>query len=123
MVKWRLLPLAWLIAAASARADDAFPTNLQLSINTSESDDVGDSDERKSYWLAYRIEQSPKKYLEWVWKDPVNLITRPIFWGGDEWTTFGIEAGVTGVIMPADKEIRDVWQRNRDSGFSHEIGR
>jgi undecaprenyl-diphosphatase len=76
---------------------------------------------RRSFWLSYSNEHGPKKYLEWFWKDPVNLFSRPYFWGVGEWETFGIEAGITGALMPADREIREVVQRNRDEGLTHTL--
>ena len=94
-------------AGASARAGDEFRTDLRLSVDTS------DPDERKWYWLPYHVEDSPKKYLEWVWKDPVNLITRPIYWGGDQWRTVAIDTAIVGALLPLDDPARDAVQDNR----------
>ena len=69
--------------------------------------DTSDPDERKWYWLPYHVEDSPKKYLEWVWKDPVNLITRPIYWGGDQWRTVAIDTAIVGALLPLDDPVRD----------------
>ena len=76
----------------------------------------GAGDATPEYLLPYRADRSPHRYLEWAWKDPVNLVTRPLYWRGDEWQTFAIDAGVTGVLMPADNDVRDLFQHNRSGG-------
>lgn len=101
----------------TGRAQEAQSDMLAMSLSETNSNER--TPVPNSFWLSYKIEHGPKKYLEWLWKDPVNLFTRPFFWGGGEWETFGIEAGITGALMPADKQIRDSAQRNRDEGFSH----
>ena len=67
----------------------------------------------RDYLLSYQDEQGPKKYLDWLWKDPVNLLTRPAFWDGNQWTTFGVEAGITGALFPLDNVVRDSVRDNR----------
>src|SRR5271167_700930 len=63
--------------------------------------------EKRDYLLSYHAENWPQKYLEWLWKDPINLLTRPAYWRGEEWETFGIEAGITGALLPLDNTVRD----------------
>jgi membrane-associated phospholipid phosphatase len=63
--------------------------------------------ENRDYLLPYHAQNWPQKYLEWLWKDPINLLTRPAYWRGDEWETFGIEAGITGAMFPLDNTVRD----------------
>jgi membrane-associated phospholipid phosphatase len=63
--------------------------------------------EPKSYLFPYNDEKWSTKYLEWLWKDPLNLVTRPVYWHSEEWETFGVEVGVTGALMPLDRTVRD----------------
>jgi membrane-associated phospholipid phosphatase len=100
-------------AGAQASAGDPFEPNLQLSAINSSNNTAPTG--RAQYLLSYQDEPWPQKYLEWLWKDPVNLVTRPAFWGGDQWKTFGIEAGITVALFPADEPLRDFSQdiRNR----------
>jgi len=73
-------------------------------------------DDPFTYLLPYQDDSAPHKYVEWLWKDPVNLFTRPLYWQGDEWRTFGIEAGITIASMPLDDRVRDLFQDHRTSG-------
>lgn len=59
------------------------------------------------------LRRGPKKYLEWAWKDPINLITRPVFWDPQQWKTFGVQLGITGALLPLDDPMRDFVQDNR----------
>lgn len=97
----------------SSQADEPFSPKLNLQlVNT---DDEAFASSSKTYLLPYRSLEWPQKYLEWLWKDPVNLGTRPAFWRGEEWTTFGIEAGITGALFPLDSRVRDLVQDNRST--------
>ena len=49
----------------------------------------------RRFWLSYDGRDGPERYLEWLWKDAVNLYTRPLFWRGDEWERFAL--GAAGV--------------------------
>ena len=73
--------------------------------------------QRRDYLLPYQDTEGPKKYLEWLWKDPVNLLTRPAYWRGGEWETFGIEAGVTGALFPLDNTVRDFVHDNKTASL------
>ena len=73
--------------------------------------------ERQMYLLPYRAQNWPQKYLEWLWKDPINLVTRPAYWGGEEWQTFGIEVGITGALFPLDNTARDFVRDNRTASL------
>ena len=89
---------------------DSAPT-LQAELATNDTTNV--SLERKDYLLPYHDTEGPKKYLEWLWKDPVNLLTRPAYWHSGEWETFGIEAGITGALFPLDNTVRDAVRDNK----------
>jgi len=90
---------------AHLRAEDYFTPNLQVALTSDTATNA--SLELRDYLLPYHEDDWPKKYLEWLWKDPANLFTRPAFWGGAQWATFGVEAGLTGALMPADSSFRD----------------
>jgi membrane-associated phospholipid phosphatase len=92
-------------AQATLRAEDYFSPNLQVALTSGGVTNA--STEHCDYLLPYNQEDWPKKYLEWLWKDPANLFTRPAFWGGGQWATFGIEAGITGALFPADRSFKD----------------
>ncbi len=92
-------------AQVRLRAEDYFSPNLQVALTSDNATNT--SLEHRDYLLLYHEEQWPQKYLEWLWKDPANLFTRPAFWGGSQWGTFGIEAGITGALLPADRSFRD----------------
>ncbi|MGH7730701.1 MAG: phosphatase PAP2 family protein, partial [Candidatus Eiseniibacteriota bacterium] len=72
-----------------------------------------DAPPRRRLWLGYRDRGGPSKYLEWLWKDAVNLYTRPLFWRGDEWEGLGVRAAITAAAIPADDAVRDAVRRNR----------
>lgn len=111
LVQQDMLALSLADAAESAGTTGAvFDAEMSLT--------PGPPPTRRTFWLAYNVAHGPRKYLEWLWKDPINLYTRPFFWGSDGWETFGIEAGITGVLIPADKEVRDFVQRNRQKALS-----
>jgi hypothetical protein len=74
------------------------------------------------FLLPYHDESRRMKYLEWLWKDPINLFTRPVFWSDDEWRTAAIEGGITGALMPADDAVRDIFQDNRSKSFKDGLG-
>jgi membrane-associated phospholipid phosphatase len=107
----KVLPLAiGLVAtvffpALSLQAAEYFSSNLQVSLATA--DGTNGPAEHRDYLLSYTEEDWPRKYLEWLWKDPANLFTRPAFWSGGQWATFGIEAGITGALFPLDRSYRD----------------
>ena len=108
MMRW--WPLIVLIGSFAwpgpeANADDYFAPTLQISLATS--DDTNAPVAHRDYLLPYQQQPSPNKYAQWLWKDPVNLFTRPAFWGGAQWATFGIEAGITGGLIPVDRSYRD----------------
>ncbi|MGO9244578.1 MAG: phosphatase PAP2 family protein [Verrucomicrobiia bacterium] len=92
-------------AQSTLRAEDYFTPNLQVALASDSATNT--SVEHRDFLLPYHEEQWPNKYLEWLWKDPANLFTRPAFWGGSQWATFGIEAGITGALMPVDRSYRD----------------
>lgn len=101
---------AMLFAAQPAlQAEDYFSPDLQVALFTDQG--AGTTTvARRDYLLSYQEEQSPGKYLDWLWKDPVNLFTRPAFWGPRQWMTFGLEAGATGALLPADEPFKDFSQ-------------
>lgn len=107
--------LTWL-SVATLGAGDLFAGNLQLPAAPAMTNTVG-ADEPRMCLLSYQADQWPDKYLEWLWKDPVNLFTRPLYWRGSEWTTFGIEAGLTGALFPLDGPVRDLVQDNRSAAL------
>ncbi|MGD1020310.1 MAG: phosphatase PAP2 family protein [Verrucomicrobiia bacterium] len=92
-------------AQTNLRAEDYFTPNLQVALTSDNG--ANTSLEHRDYLLPYHEGQWPSKYLEWLWEDPANLFTRPAFWGGAQWATFGIEAGITGGLIPADRSFRD----------------
>jgi hypothetical protein len=94
------------------RAGEYFSPNLQVALASDDGTNAPLS--RRDYLLSYQDEQWPKKYLDWLWKDPANLFTRPAFWGGEQWMTFGIEAGITGALFPADNSVKDFAQDIRN---------
>ena len=79
--------------------------------------DQGAAETPPAHLLAYRETRGAGKYWEWLWKDPVNLVTRPAYWRGDEWRTVALEAGVTGVAIPLDNPARDLFQNNRSGSL------
>lgn len=102
----------FLCASLDLLAEEYFSPNLQLSLAGDNGAEV--PVEHRDYLLSYQDESSPKKYLDWLWKDPVNLFTRPAFWGGPQWMTFGVEAGITGALFPADEPFKDFSQDIRN---------
>jgi len=101
-----VIPIVWgACPRFEARADEYFSPNLQVALTSASATNT--SGEHRDYLLPYHDEEWPRKYLEWLWKDPANLFTRPAFWGGGQWMTFAIEAGITGAIIPADRSIKD----------------
>jgi membrane-associated phospholipid phosphatase len=110
---------ALLISSANGFAEPPFDSDLKLSGAADEQDDS--SPGRKLYLLSYDTTNSPMKYLEWLWKDPINLVTRPYYWRAGEWTTFGIEAGITGALFPLDDPVRDSVQDNYSSSFNSSL--
>jgi membrane-associated phospholipid phosphatase len=102
---------------SNLRADEYFSSNLQVALAA----DAGTNGpaQHRDYLLPYHDEQWPQKYLEWLWKDPANLFTRPAFWGGGQWATFGIEAGITGALLPADRSFRDFSDDIHNKPLSH----
>ena len=99
------------VAASNVLANELFNGDLQLASANKEGEQSVPT--RQTYLLPYHEQDWPNKYLEWLWKDPINLITRPVYWRGGEWTTFGIEAGITGALIPLDEPFRDLVQDNR----------
>jgi membrane-associated phospholipid phosphatase len=99
----------------SLSADPFSSPSLQLATATNDATSV--SVERRDYLLPYQDEKGPKKYLEWLWKDPANLLTRPAYWHSGEWETFGIEAGITGALFPLDNTVRDVVHDNKTASL------
>jgi membrane-associated phospholipid phosphatase len=65
-------------------------------------------DDSFAFRLPYQEDSGSHKYLEWLWKDPVNLVTRPMYWHDKDWGAFGIEAGITVALMPVDDNVRDL---------------
>jgi len=113
---WIILTAGLLSTLSSpSSAQQIHQTNLQLPIAADGSDCAASAHE--AYFLPYDADRWPQKYLEWLWKDPVNLVTSPIYWRGEEWKTFGIEAGVTGALFPVDAPTRDFVQDNRTSSL------
>ena len=110
-----LLGAATLGAGPKLLGENMFAGDLKLPLDTP-ADPAAVSD-HKAYLLPYHDGEWPHKYLEWLWKDPVNLVTRPVYWRGSEWTTFGIEAGITGALFPLDDPARDLFQDNRSSSL------
>ena len=110
------LATLFLCPRRSLCADQDSSSSLQVLPATN--DTTIASVERRDYLLAYHDEEGPKKYLEWLWKDPVNLLTRPVYWHSEQWETFGIEAGITGALFPLDNTVRDfVHEDNRHASL------
>jgi membrane-associated phospholipid phosphatase len=106
------LAAALCFSQPTLRASDYFSPDLQIALV---SDNVTNAPpDHRDYLLSYHDEHWPGKYLEWLWKDPANLFTRPGFWRGQQWATFGIEAGITGALLPADDPARDFAQDIRN---------
>ena len=80
-----------------------------------DNDEPSSSRERQTYLLPYHSQNWPQKYLEWLWKDPLNLVTRPGYWGANEWETLGVEVGITGALFPADNSVRDFIHKDNRS--------
>src|SRR5262245_45829565 len=113
-VAWALLAaLALAVPAVAVDGEDRFDAWWQLSPDDAAAGELQPA--RKTYWLSYHSQERSQKYLEWLWKDPVNLVTRPAYWRGGEWTTFGIEAGITGALLPLDDSVRDLFQDNHSA--------
>ena len=94
------------------QAGEYFSPNLQVALIT---DDVTNApSDHRDYLFSYHERHSPAKYGEWLWKDPANLFTRVAFWGSDQLTTFGVEAGITGALLPADDPFQDFSQDIRN---------
>jgi len=106
-----------LLAGDSLLGDDPLlPGDPLLASNPLPAGDPLPANKSFDYLLPYRDDSTKHKYVQWLWKDPVNLFTRPLYWHGDEWRTFGIEAGITGALMPLDDRVRDLFQDPRNSG-------
>jgi membrane-associated phospholipid phosphatase len=100
-----LLATVFFCAQSSLGAEQYFSPTLQVAPATNGT--PNELVEKRDYLLPYHAENWPQKYLEWLWKDPINLLTRPAYWRGEEWETFGIEAGITGALFPLDNTVRD----------------
>src|SRR5882724_1860280 len=96
-------------------ADQHSSPDLQVAWATNDATKA--SVERRDYLLSYQDTEGPKKYLEWLWKDPVNLLTRPAYWHSGAWETFGIEAGITGALFPLDNTVRDAVRDNKTASL------
>jgi membrane-associated phospholipid phosphatase len=107
----RLMIALFVCSQANLRAEEYFSPNLQVALVSD--DGTNAPAEHRDYLLSYQDIQGPKKYLEWLWKDPVNLLTRPGFWGGGQWVTFGIDVGITGALFPLDNTVRDFVHDNQ----------
>ena len=107
-----MVAAVFLCAGPDLPAEEYFSSNLQLALASDNGTNMPVG--RRDYLLPYQEEQSPKKYLDWLWKDPVNLFTRPAFWGSQQWMTFGAEAGATAALLPADDPFRDFSQDIRN---------
>jgi len=101
--------------SVSGLAEEVFQSQLQLATAAIDQKDTPPA--RKSYLLSYDADKWPQKYLEWLWKDPINLVTRPMYWRGERWMTFGIEASATGALLPLDGTARDFAQDNRSGSL------
>ncbi len=122
-LKSRVLPSPFLVIASLSlilgfpltAAEELIPVH-DLTLTLENSANRGeDAPVPRSMLLPYESENTYLRYLEWLVKDPINLATRPTYWTGSEWSKFGVGAGVVGALLPADKEVRDVVQRNRNS--------
>ena len=89
----------------SLSGEPYFSTNSPVALTTNST--PNDLVEKRDYLLPYHAENWPQKYLEWLWKDPINLLTRPAYWRGEEWETVGIEVVITGALFPLDNTVRD----------------
>ncbi len=65
--------------------------------------------------LPYRIEHGPRKYLEWLYKDPVNLFLGPFRWSSREWERFGLSTLAVAGTLPLDARVRDFVQDRHSS--------
>ncbi len=97
------------------QADQYSLPDLSLTLASDNGTNV--PDRHRDYLLSYQDETGPKKYLDWLWRDPVNLLTRPAFWDGEQWVTFGVEAGITGALFPLDNTVRDLVRDNRTASL------
>ena len=102
---------AGVMDSADAYRLDGDDAQFMVAGNTN-NDGVVPPRERQMYLLPYQAQNWPQKYLEWLWKDPINLVTRPVYWGSEEWQTFGIEVGITGALFPLDNTVRDFVRDN-----------
>lgn len=89
---------AFLCPQMYLQAGEYFQSNMAVTLASDNGTNLPAG--HRDYLLSYQDETGPKKYLDWLWKDPVNLLTRPAFWDGTQWRTFGIEAGITGALFP-----------------------
>jgi membrane-associated phospholipid phosphatase len=102
---------AFLCPQMYLQAGEYFQSNMAVTLASDSGTNLPAG--HRDYLLSYQDETGPKKYLDWLWKDPVNLLTRPAFWDGTQWRTFGIEAGITGALFPLDNTVRDTVRDNR----------
>jgi membrane-associated phospholipid phosphatase len=69
----------------------------------------------RGFLLAYTDRPGPARYLEWAWKDPVNLLTRPGFWTAVDWAEFGVGTGITLGAIPLDEGAREGFREHPSS--------
>jgi len=108
-VPWLIFAVAILALPLETMADEASDAQFVVALNLTNS---AAPHANQTYLLPYHVESSPQKYFEWLWKDAVNFVTRPVYWRNKEWTTFAIEGGITGALLPLDDSVRDVIQDN-----------
>jgi membrane-associated phospholipid phosphatase len=109
------LTAAFFCTQTRLRAGDYSFPNLPVTLAGDNGTNIPDG--HRDYLLSYQDERGFKKYLDWLWRDPVNLLTRPAFWDGGQWTTFGVEAGITGALFPLDNTVRDSNRDNRSASL------
>src|SRR5580698_8869516 len=102
-MKFSLLATILMATLAWPRQGVCAGSNSPPSVTSATNYPPAELAEPKSYLFPYHDGNWSTKYLEWLWKDPLNLMTRPVYWRSEEWETFGVEAGVTGALMPLDR--------------------
>lgn len=64
----------------------------------------------RPFLFTYSSRRGPKKYLEWLAKDGINLFTRPYFWNGSDWRDQALGGGATISALAVDEPIHDWFQ-------------
>lgn len=62
-------------------------------------------------------EISSKAYAKSYLTDSKDILSFPVRWNNKQWITSGIIVASTGILISADEQIRDVFQRNQTKTF------